>query len=171
VKLSPWPFLVSICISITTVSHSQLTYLWSHTENEPITYVANTATVMLYLSTKFMTGFVHTVEYCFSGLFSSCKDQIPGFSMTSKTRFKGLPRIYSVHNMAAWGPKSVHTKSVYNSVSEIQNDPRGDKLHTMFYNKFLQLVILEPEITCNISRTTILEFHDFSRTNAFSRAF
>jgi len=50
----------------------------------------------------------------------------------------------------------------YNSVSEIQIDPKGIKLHTAFYNEFLlYLAILVPEI--NISRTTTLEFQDFSR--------
>jgi len=55
----------------------------------------------------------------------------------------------------------VHIPNQYNGVSEIQIDPRGDKLHTTFYNEFLlQLVILIPEI--NISRTNTLEFQDFS---------
>jgi len=49
----------------------------------------------------------------------------------------------------------------YTSVSGIQTDPKGNKLHTVFYNIFLlQLAILVPEI--NISRTTTLEFQDFS---------
>jgi len=44
----------------------------------------------------------------------------------------------------------------------IQIDPKGNKLHTAFYNEFLlYLAILVPEI--NISRTATLEFQDFSR--------
>jgi len=46
--------------------------------------------------------------------------------------------------------------------TEIQTDPKGNKLYTVFYNEFpLKLVILVPEI--NIFRTTSLEFQDFSR--------
>jgi len=49
-----------------------------------------------------------------------------------------------------------------NAVTEIQTSPKDNKLHTAFYNEFLlRLVILVPEI--NISRTTTLEFQDFSR--------
>ena len=42
-------------------------------------------------------GFVQTVNCCFPGLSSTCKDQIPGFSRTHKTRFQRLSRISSVH--------------------------------------------------------------------------
>ena len=45
----------------------------------------------------FVTGFVQTVKYCFSGLSRTCKNQIPGFSRTHKTRLQGLLRINSVH--------------------------------------------------------------------------
>ena len=49
-----------------------------------------------------------------------------------------------------------------NAITEIQTDPKGNKLHTAFYNEFLlKLAILVPEI--NISRTITLEFQDFSR--------
>ena len=64
----------------------------------------------------------------------------------------------------------MHIPNQYNGVSEIQIDPRGDKLH--FYNELLlQLVILVLEI--NISRTILYNYRNFpgfSRTYAFSRA-
>ena len=44
-----------------------------------------------------VTGFVQTVEYCFSGLSRTCKDHIPGFSRTHKTCFQVLSRINLVH--------------------------------------------------------------------------
>jgi len=55
-----------------------------------------------------------------------------------------------------------------NAITEIQTEPKGNKLHTAFYNEFLlKLVILVPEI--NISRTTT--FPGFSRTYAFFQDF
>ena len=48
-----------------------------------------------------------------------------------------------------------------NSISKIRINPRGDKMHTMYYNEFLlQGAIFEPEN--KISRTTTSEFQDFS---------
>jgi len=56
------------------------------------------------------------------------------------------------------------------SISKIRIDPRGDKMHRMYYNEFLlHGAILEPE--SKIFRTTTLEFQDFFRTYTFSQDF
>jgi len=52
------------------------------------------------------------VVYCFPGLSRTCKDQIPRFSGTYKTRFWRLSMINSVHKHGCISQKTAHIKSV-----------------------------------------------------------
>jgi len=50
-------------------------------------------------------GFIQTLKHWFPRLSRTCKDQIPGFSKTQKTRFKDFPVYTPFTNMVAWGQK------------------------------------------------------------------
>jgi len=65
-------------------------FLWS-------TSWPGTLHFLLHIFLHPITWFVETVKNCFPRLFTTCKEQIPGFSRTHKTRFQGLSRINSVH--------------------------------------------------------------------------
>jgi len=122
----------------------------------------------------------------FTELTNTILKRFPGLK---KRIFKDFPGYTPFTNMVGWGQK-VHNctyqisfrcnciivnESKCSTCGHItvlqwtQNSPpstatgyRGDKMHTMYYYEFLlQGVILEPE--SKISRTTTLEFQDFSK--------
>jgi len=93
-----------------------------------------------------LTGFIQKVKYCFSGLSRTCKHKIPGFSRTHKTGFHGLSRIHLVYKHGCMRSEKCTYQISYQcscitankpKLSEIQIDPRDDKLHATFYDEFL----------------------------------
>ena len=70
------------------------------------------------------TGFVQKVKYCFPGLSRTCKDQIPGFFRTHKTRFQRLSRINSVHKHGCIRSKKCTCQISYQCTCITVNKPK-----------------------------------------------